>query len=477
MPPTVASLIFTLLIALLFWLERDRRVSTSPALWIPTVWLLLACSRSVAEWLQIGNPVSASNSSDQQNVMEGDPVNRAIFAGLLVLGMIVLAVRTGRIGKLLKANLTIVIFFAFCALSLIWSDYPDIAFKRWTKAIGDLVMVLIVLSDREPLAAVKEYLARTAFLVIPLSVLFVKYYPDLGRSYGRWDYKTFYTGVTTNKNTLGVICLFFGLASVWRLLVAYRDPSRKLRIRHLIAHGVVVAMVIWLFSIANSMTALSCFLIGICLLLLTNFRFVRRKPVLVHLLVLSFVLASASIAFWGFGSDFVKDTMARDTSTLTDRTNIWKLALSVSRSPLVGTGFESFWLGPRLHKMWEGFSWHPEEAHDGYLEIYLNLGWVGVSLLAVVVATGYRKILATYRSNPLVGSLVLVFFTVGVIYNFTEAAFFRMMAPAWLFFLLAISSASVISRPSARSRPRSNRTPRMPENPVTNQPTLVQETA
>ena len=38
-------------------------------------------------------------------------------------------------------------------------------------------------------------------VLIPVSVLFIKYYPDLGRYYGRWDYHTFYCGVTTNKQT------------------------------------------------------------------------------------------------------------------------------------------------------------------------------------------------------------------------------------------------------------------------------------
>ncbi len=32
---------------------------------------------------------------------------------------------------------------------------------------------------------------------------------------------------------------------------------------------------------------------------------------------------------------------------------VWKLALSVAGSPLVGTGFESFWLGPRLKRCGE----------------------------------------------------------------------------------------------------------------------------
>lgn len=468
MPPALATSICILLILICFWLDQDQKVRTSWALWLPIVWLLLACSRSVNQWLDIGQSVGAATSADQQYVIEGNPIDRFVYGALVVLGIIVLVQRRKQVLKLLRENLPIILFFAYCLVSLLWSDYPDVAFKRWTKAIGDLVMVLIVLSDRQPIAAVKRFLARAGFVLIPLSVLFIKYYPDLGRGYGRWDYKAFYTGVTTNKNTLGVICLGFGLASLWRLLTVYRERKQGLRIRHVAAHAMILAMVLWLFWIANSMSSLSCFAIGSVLLIAANIRAVVRRPAVVHVLITVLVLCSVATLFFGVGSDFVKDTMARDTSTLTDRTNIWNLALSVSSSRLVGTGFESFWLGPRLEAMWRGFSWQPTEAHNGYLEVFLNLGWIGVGLLAVVIVNGYRKVIISLRNRSPVSSLWLAFFVVGIVYNFTEAAFFRMMAPAWIFFLLAITSFPELARPkrgisiSGISRPKAASAPELP---------------
>ena len=70
-------------------------------------------------------------------------------------------------------------------MSIGWSDYPDVAFKRWIKSLGDFVMVLIILTDRDRYAAIKRALTWTAFLLMPLSVLFIKFYPDLGRGYHR----------------------------------------------------------------------------------------------------------------------------------------------------------------------------------------------------------------------------------------------------------------------------------------------------
>src|SRR5215471_12744321 len=188
MNPRIATAVYTLLIIGLFWLDREKKARTSACLWFPVLWILLACSRSVSQWLQLGVPI---DSSDQ--VLEGSPVDRNVYMGLVAVGVIVLACRFRQLGRLLRGNPVVVGFFLYCLVSLTWSDYPDVAFKRWITAMGDFIMVLIVVTDRDPAAAVKRVLVQTGYLLIPLSLLFIKYYPELGKGYGRWDYKAYYT--------------------------------------------------------------------------------------------------------------------------------------------------------------------------------------------------------------------------------------------------------------------------------------------
>ena len=47
--------------------------------------------------------------------------------------------------------------------------------------MGDLAMVLVVLTDPDPKLAFKRLLTRAGFLLVPLSVLLIKYYPELGK--------------------------------------------------------------------------------------------------------------------------------------------------------------------------------------------------------------------------------------------------------------------------------------------------------
>lgn len=437
MSPQIAIIVYAAGILGLFLLDRDRDARTSRALWIPAVWLLINGSRPVSQWLQVGPTMDSSDK-----YLEGSPLDALVYATLLAAGFVVLVRRGRQVGTILRANLPILVFFSFCALSTLWSDYTFVAFKRWIKAVGDVVMVLVVLTDPEPLAAVKRFLARAGFVLVPLSVLLIKYYPNLGRSYNIWTWLPTYGGVTTNKNELGMTCLVVGLASLWRLLTDYRDEKGKERMRRLIAHGTIVASVMWLLWIANSMTSLSCFILAGGLMAMTSLIPFARKPVVVHLLVAAVVCVSFSVLFLDVGGGAL-ETMGRDP-TLTGRTEIWKIVLRLVRNPLFGTGFQSFWLGNRLQQVWDNFGLHIEEAHDGYLEIYLNLGAIGVALLAVLIITGYRNVILAFRRAPDIASLWLAYFVAAVAYNFTESAFGG--AVIWITFLLAIMAVPKVTK-------------------------------
>ena len=104
-------------------------------------------------------------------------------------------------------------------------------------------------------------------------------------------------------------------------------------------------------------------------------------------------------------------------------------------NPLIGTGYESFWLGPRLQMLWQRDGMGGiNEAHNGYLQVYLNLGWVGLFLLVSFLIAGYWKACKRNTSSPAIASLGLAIWIVLLFYNMTEAAFIGGLL--WLIFLL-----------------------------------------
>jgi len=431
MPQSLATLVYGCLILALFLSARERESRVSSALWIPVAWVSIGASRTLAQWFYVGPTMVTPDE-----YLEGSALDRFILTGFVVSSVMVLIARGRRVGKVLGANGPIILFFLYGAMSVLWSDYADVAFKRWVKAFGNFMMVMVVLTDRNPSVAVKELLKRTGFLLIPLSILLIKYYPHLGRAFNPWVWEPYNTGVATDKNGLGCIALVFGLGSLWRLLEAFRNDERPRQVGPLVAHGVVLAMALYLFHLAHSATSLACFLLGGSLIALMGLRGFARRPAVAHFLVVGTVFLSLFGLFLG-GTDLV-EAMGRDT-TLTGRTGLWQELLNMNVDPWFGTGFESFWLGERAKVLWAHHWWHPNQAHNGYLEVFLNLGWLGVALLSLLMVWGYRNVVGALHRHPELGRLRLALFVVALLYNMTEATF-KVMHPVWIAFLLAVAA-------------------------------------
>ena len=407
---------------------------TEPALWLTTIWLAIAGSRTVGQWLAVTGiaDVGGAASLAERNI-DGSPFDRNLLAAMLFLAVIVLARRGARVRTLLLANGPILIFFLYCLVSVVWSDFSDIAFKRWIKALGDVAMVLIVVTDKDPSAAVKKLLSRVGFVLVPASLLLDKYYAQIGKGFTPAG-DDFFMGVANSKNELGGVCMLFGLGAVWRLVQLWRESGKRRSRKPLFAQAVLLVFVVALFWTAHTMTALVCFLLASVLIVATSFRSIVRRRWLVHAMVGGIVAMCFTALFLDVGAGMVQ-SIGKDP-TLTGRTAVWDLVFSLTHNRMLGAGFESFWLGPRLEKIWSVYWWHPNEAHNGYIEVFLNLGYVGVGLLIVLILTGYRNVINAFRSDPDNGRLRLAYLTMAVVYNFTESAV-RMMHPVWICFLLA----------------------------------------
>jgi exopolysaccharide production protein ExoQ len=432
MSPAVAAVICLIGIIGLFLLDRDEKSRVSRAFWIPTAWLFICLSRPVSLWL--GVPMTV----DGNFYLEGSPVDRAFLALLEAAALIVVIGRRRQVTSILRNNWAIGLYFFYAALSISWSDYPFVTLKHWIKGIGDVMMVLIVVTEPSVTEAFKRLVTRLGFVLLPLSVLFIKYYPLLGR---RLTLSSTMepVGVATQKNGLGELCDILGLGLIWRLRSAYNDRKDPNRRQRMLVLGVLLAMVVWLLWMCNSMTSIVALATGAAVMMVSTRPTFRRIPAFVHILVLAVPACTFYSLF--FASSLVQG-LGRDP-TLTGRTDAWDLVLSIPNDRLVGAGYESFWLGSRLLKMWELIpGLKIQEAHNGYIEMFLNLGWIGVALLAILIATGYRNVIGAYRRNPNIGSLRIALFLASVNTGFTEAAF-RMMGPLWVVFLLATIAVPV----------------------------------
>src|SRR6516162_3778009 len=254
MPPQLALYLSLGFTCWLFYRYREREAGVSTALWIPLAWLFILSSRSVSEWM------GAGQTADQQ--LDGSPLDSLVFLALIVAGATVLSRRRLDWGGLFRSNRWLIIFFIYLGISVLWSDYPFVSFKRWIKDLGNIVIVLVVLSDDNPVAAVRFLLARCCYLILPLSIVFIKYFPSLGRSYDPWTGVAFYTGLTTNKNILGGTLFACSLSLVWMLV---QPDRRRTGLKGRLDYFVLLlmgGMAAWLLQQAQCSTALFCSVVG-----------------------------------------------------------------------------------------------------------------------------------------------------------------------------------------------------------------------
>jgi exopolysaccharide production protein ExoQ len=429
MPPGYALLLCLGFVAWLFCRYPGRQAGVSVALWIPLAWLFIVSSRPVSLWIGIGRTEYTS-----EQLLDGSPLDSLIFLALIVAGATVVFRRQVNWAMLFRRNRWLFIFFIYLGVSVFWSDYPFVALKRWIKDLGNVVMVLVVLSEQNPIQAVRFLLARCCYLLIPLSVVFIKYFPDLGRYYDAWVGTAYYCGVATDKNVLGMTLFACSLTLIWMLLQPDRRRTGvKARLDFLILL-VMGGMTIWLLQQAHSSTALSCTVLGALIMCLT-----RSARIRAHLGVYGAALGML-LLFLDLAVNLPKvlaGLVGRDM-TFTGRTDIWSALLSEGINPLIGTGYYSFWLGDRVERLSAKYFFHLNEAHNTYLETYLNSGLIGVALILVVLVSAGIWIKKEAMKPEPFGTFRLACFLPMLLYGVTEA-YMNRLGFLWFLFLLVVT--------------------------------------
>ena len=443
MPPLLALILWFILLVALFWWDPAKGSKSPFALWVPLIWMFIMGSRLPSQWLgvQVGSAVQAME--------EGNPIDRSIFFGLMLVALGILISRSFTWDIFFGRNLALTAFLLFALISVVWSDVPFIAFKRWFRDLGNYLMVLVVLSDPLPLDAVRTLLRRLAYLLIPLSILLDKYFPGLSRMFDPWTGIGMYVGVTTGKNLLGLDALLCGLFFFWDTVTRWsdrKDPRTKRIIRVNVGF---FAMSLWVLNTANSATCRVCMLLGCLVVVAAYSKFFRRHPGFLKVLIPSTFLLYLLLAYGLNLNGAMAGAVGKDP-TLTDRTKIWAFVLGMHTNPLIGTGYESFWMGSRLQWFWDHADLgHLNEAHNGYLEVYLNLGLIGVILVTGLLISGYRNICKQLRSSLSLASLNLALWTIMLFYCVTEAGFRSGLM--WDVFLLASISGPTIIEDRVRN--------------------------
>jgi O-antigen ligase len=194
-------------------------------------------------------------------------------------------------------------------------------------------------------------------------------------------------GIFLHKNTLGQVMAAGVLASMHILRTA---ASRQARFWS------VVRSIVFLVTVLASKSSTSIS-VTLYLCVMTFFLCLYRRGGLARVLgtsvaVLSGAIALALILF----PDPVLEILGKD-ATLTGRTELWALvADKIYERPIAGWGYFAFWgpANPVANAISAQLGWGVPTAHNGLLEMLVELGVIGTILISVIFL---RSVWLAYR--------------------------------------------------------------------------------
>jgi exopolysaccharide production protein ExoQ len=436
------------------WLLRNDvsyRERMSRALWIPLLWLFIYSTRPLGAWLGMGG----GGETD----LDGSPLDASVVFTLIIAAFFVLKKRLFPFGKMTGLNVPFFVLLGYFAISILWAPYSFVAFKRWFKEFGHVLVVLLVLTDPDPVKAFKVLCLRLASLLFPLSIVLYKFYPEWGRAYSHGG-EAMLTGVTPQKNSLGQICCFYGFVLVWDMVDSYRNRGSNSFWKAIGPKFIVFAIGLGLLIECKSKTSLLAFVVGILIFFSTKVGFIRRvAPSFAKVVFLITCLVLLTSGVWTFAIAPLLEAVGRD-ATFTERTIIWEKALRQDINRLTGSGFYSFWLD-KGESIWAEFQggFRPRTVHSGYLETYLDGGIIGGVLLAIFLIFTSWRAAARFSHASSLSRVLFAMIVMALTINFSETCLFRLNLLWFSLVLAALASHPMIFRMDSTNMESPSRIP------------------
>jgi len=334
----------------------------------------------------------------------------------------------------LSRQVKLVTFFPILALALFpVSQQMTRTISSGAVLLGSTLLVLYIMS-RYTLNEVLELLLVLGTGTMVASIVFAILLPQYGLD-NLGGHSNAWKGVFSAKNYLGNIALFF-------LTVAVSYRGRTTWLRRLRLSQILFCLVAIAFSRAATAYLLTTVYIAYVVTFKTMRSF-RKKDYFVAwiLLIVAFGAVAVLIAS---GSDMLFSLLGKDT-TLTGRTEIWDAVLgSIAKRPLLGYGYQAFWLGfqGESYRVILAVTWELAQAQNGFLDVLLEMGLAGLVPVLLLLMFAFRDAFSCLLRSHDHGQLrsvewYLVIVILTVLYNLDESFLFLPVHLGSILFVLA----------------------------------------
>jgi O-antigen ligase len=343
---------------------------------------------------------------------EGDGRTQVVLAIIYAIVGVLALCDFRPTGRSLLRNPELIALLILACVSPAWADSPDLVIRRALGLLGASlfgVFLAVRFSFAEQL-----HLLRWAFRIAAtgtIALLVLSPSRALSAPGGGGAIR----GVFPHKNILGAA---MALAFLVEWYLRSSDASSKtLRLLSLGLYGVLLIISDSMSSIATVILTL----LGVWVVRVLCGRY--RIPIVAVAIFVVLTITAATIT--GVGSGDILELLGR-SSDLTGRTELWSAVTdAIVERPILGYGFSGFWKGASSgSEIVQGqIQWSPAYSHNGYLEIILSLGIVGLLIAMLFLAIGFSRAWKWSRSgDETLDSWPLAMLMFIAIHNLTECS-------------------------------------------------------
>jgi exopolysaccharide production protein ExoQ len=316
--------------------------------------------------------------------------------------------------KLLWLLVLISIFSIFWSAKPLWSVISSIMLLNTT-------LFGVYFGIRYSLKEQMQILAWAFGVSAILSIIFAVALPSygvmgMGYIYSSQDigHRGVWQGIYGHKNALGQYMSLGGL-----IFLSFTQTS----IQYSWIAWIGFALSISLLLISTSKTALVVFLAVIALIPLykaLRWNHTFAIPACIFTVLVFGVLATLLVS----NLDTVLQLLGRDIK-LSGRTLLWAIiGYKIWQRPWLGYGYGGFWRGweGESADVWRVVNWDVSHAHNGFLNLWLDIGLLGLSVFVVSYSILYLRAVSWVRITKSSWNLIpIIYLTFLLFFNFTES--------------------------------------------------------
>ncbi|NJR74101.1 MAG: O-antigen ligase family protein [Scytonema sp. CRU_2_7] len=352
----------------------------------------------------------------------------------------------------MQAEPLLMLLLAIALVSVLWSFAPMVTLRRSVALVGTTFFG-VYLATRYSLKEQLQLLAWTLGIAALLSFLFALAPPHLG-IHSEGGHIGAWRGIYVHKNALG---RSMGLSIVlFSLYVLYQSKHRWIAWVGLVLSASLILLSTSATPLLSSLAVLSL------LPLYSIWRW--RNPLFLPFFIMVVTLGSVAALWLLSQAQAILGAAGRDF-TFTGRTELWAILLQmIQKHPWLGYGYNAFWLGWKGEsaRVWNLLIWEPTYAHNGYFQLGLDLGLLGISVFVLGFLIYFGRALTWARVNQTVeGMFPLAYLTFLLPYNVTDSIILQQNNIFWVLYVSTIFSMvvqrNVEAKPSVIARETLNK--------------------